>query len=73
MPRIDRKGPQTSARVLDNLELTSVDKIGPDILAVEQCETIWCLSRIRGIPQEISVGEVTDDAEMSLQAHSRLI
>ena len=73
MPRIDRKGLQAPARVLDDLELIPVNKIGPDILAVEQYETIWCLSRIRGIPQEISFGEVTDDAEMSLRAHSRLI
>lgn len=67
MPRIDRKGLQAPARVLDNLELIPVNKIGPDILAVDQYETIWCLSRIRGIPQAISFGEVTDDAEMSLR------
>jgi hypothetical protein len=67
MPRIDRKGPQAPAHVLDGLELIPVNKIGPDILAVGQYETIWCLSRIRGIPQAISFGEVTDDAEMSLR------
>lgn len=53
--------------MLDDLELIPVNKIGPDILAVEQYETIWCLSRIRGLPQAISFGEVTDDAEMSLR------
>jgi hypothetical protein len=67
MPRIDRKGPQAPAHVLDDLELIPVKKIGPDILAVGQYETIWCLSRIRGIPQAISFGEVTDDSEMSLR------
>ncbi len=73
MPRMDRKGLQAPACVLYDLELIPVNKIGPDILAGERYETIWCLPRIRGIPQEISFGEVADDAEMSLQVHPRLI
>ena len=67
MPRIDQKGLQAPARVLDDLEWMPVNKIGPDILAVEQYETIWCLSQIRGIPQAISFGGGTNDAEMSLR------
>ena len=66
MRRIDRKGLRAPARVLD-LELVPVSKIGQDILAVEKYDTIWCLSRIRGIPQEISFWDITDDAEVSLR------
>ena len=66
MRRIDRKGLRAPARVLD-LELEPVSKIGQDPLAVEQYDTIWCLARIRGIPQEISFWDIADDAEVSLR------
>lgn len=66
MRRIDRKGLRAPARVLD-LELVPVSKIGQDTLAVEQYDTIWCLARIRGIPQEISFWDIADDAEVSLR------
>ena len=66
MRRIDRKGLRAPARVLD-LELLPVSKFGQDALAVEQYDTIWCLSRMRGIPQEISFWDVTDDTDVSLR------
>ena len=66
MRRIDRKGLRAPARVLD-LELAPVDQFEEDTLAVEQYETIWCLSRIDGLPQEISFWDVTDEEKVSLQ------
>ena len=66
MRRIDRKGLRAPARVLD-LELVPVSKIGQDTLAVEQYDTIWCLARIHGIPQEISFWDIADDTEVSLR------
>lgn len=65
MRRIDRKGLKAPARVLD-LELAPVEPFEDDALAVEQYDTIWCLSRIDGVPQEISFWDVTDDAKVSL-------
>jgi glycosyltransferase involved in cell wall biosynthesis len=66
MRRIDRKGLRAPARVLD-LELAPVDRFEEDALTVEQYHTIWCLSRMNGVPQEISFWDVTEDAKVSLQ------
>lgn len=65
MRRIDRKSLRAPARVLD-LELTATDLVD-DTLEVEQYSTLWCLSRLRGIPQEISFWDVAEDAKVSTQ------
>ena len=65
MRRIDRKGLRAPARVLD-LELAPVEPLEEDTLAVEKYDTIWCLSRINGVPEEISFWDVTEDAKVSL-------
>jgi hypothetical protein len=62
MQRVDRKGLRAPARVLD-LELASADE---DTVAVEQYETLWCLSRLEGVPQEVSFWDVSDDTNVSL-------
>lgn len=64
MRRIDRKGLKAPARVVD-LELAPVERFEEDTLAVEQYRTMWCLSRIDGVPQEISFWDVTDDAKVT--------
>jgi glycosyltransferase involved in cell wall biosynthesis len=64
MRRIDRKGLRAPARVLD-FEL-AVDHVGEDKLAVEQYNTMWCLSRFNGVPLEISFWDVTEDANVSI-------
>jgi glycosyltransferase involved in cell wall biosynthesis len=66
MRRIDQKGLRAPARVLD-LELAPVDQVDEDPLAVEQYNTMWCLSRIDGVPQEISFWDVTEDASVSIR------
>ena len=66
MRRIDRKSLRAPARVL-NLELASVEQGDEDRLAVEQYSTMWCLSRLDGVPQEISFWDVTEDASVSLR------
>jgi hypothetical protein len=66
MRRIDRKGLRAPARVLD-LELASVDQVDEDAVAVEQYNTVWCLPRIDGVPQEISFWDVTEDASVSVR------
>ena len=67
MRRIDRTQLIAPARVLD-LELTAADDAVDEILAVEQYNSVWCLSRIDGIPQDISFWNITDDAKISIQA-----
>jgi glycosyltransferase involved in cell wall biosynthesis len=65
--RIERNDLQVPARVLD-LELTASDS-GPDgILAVDRYNSVWCLPRINGVPQEISFWDVSGDDALSLQA-----
>lgn len=66
MQRIDRKGLRAPARVLD-LELATSNQAAGDIVAVEQYSTLWCLSRVDGIPQEISFWDVADDTSVRLQ------
>jgi glycosyltransferase involved in cell wall biosynthesis len=63
MQRIDRKGLRAPARVLD-LELAP-DREGDDGLAVEQYNTVWCLSRLNGVPREVSFWDVTADSCLS--------
>jgi glycosyltransferase involved in cell wall biosynthesis len=66
MRRIDRKGLKAPARVVD-LELAPVERLGEDTLAVEEYDTMWCLSRIDGVPEEISFWDVTDDAKVTIK------
>jgi glycosyltransferase involved in cell wall biosynthesis len=66
MRRIDRKGLRAPARVLD-LELTSAGQPGGGVLAVDGYAAIWCLSRVAGIPREISFWDVSGDASVPLQ------
>ena len=67
MRRIDRKSLRAPARVLD-LELAATDRVDEDTLGVGQYSTLWCLSRMNGIPQEISFWDVADDATVSIQS-----
>ena len=65
MLRIDRKDLRAPARVLD-LELTTADA-GEEFAAVKQYNTVWCLSRIGGVAQEISFWDVTGDEAISMR------
>jgi len=67
MRRIDRTQLIAPALALD-LELTSAHDAIDEILAVEQYNSVWCLSRIDGIPQDISFWNITGDAKISIQA-----
>ena len=65
MLRIDRKDLRAPARVLD-LELTAADAAGEEFAVVKQYNTVWCLSRIDGVAQEISFWDVTSDETISI-------
>lgn len=65
MRHIDRKGLRAPARVLD-FELASVSQTEEHSIAVKEYDTIWCLSRINGVPQEISFWDVTEDASIPI-------
>jgi glycosyltransferase involved in cell wall biosynthesis len=62
----DRQHFQAPACVLD-LELASVDQAGEDAIPAERFNSLWCLSRINGVPQEISFWDVSQDASVSLR------
>jgi glycosyltransferase involved in cell wall biosynthesis len=66
MRRTDRKGLRAPARVLD-LELAPAGQPDDDVLPVEQYSTVWCLSRVGGLPREISFWDVADDAGVRVQ------
>ena len=66
MYRIDRKVLRAPGRVLD-IELAAIGERGEEIVGVEQYNTVWCLSRIDGVPQEISFWDVSDDAIISIR------
>jgi hypothetical protein len=66
MRRIDRKGLRAPACVLD-LDLTPADQAADDTIAVGQYSTMWCLSRIDGLPQEISFWDIAEDASVFLR------
>lgn len=66
MQRIERKDLRAPTRVLD-LELTSSSQGEEDSVAVEGYETIWCLSRTNGIPQEISFWDIGEDESISIR------
>jgi glycosyltransferase involved in cell wall biosynthesis len=66
MRRIDRKNLRAPARVLD-LDLAS-DHIDEDSLVVEQYNTMWCLTRVGGVPLGISFWDVAEDAKVSIQS-----
>jgi glycosyltransferase involved in cell wall biosynthesis len=66
MRRIDRKGLRAPALVLD-LELAPDGQPGDDMIAVGGYETLWCLSRVRGVPREVSFWDVTGDTAVSVR------
>ena len=65
MRRIDRTELKAPAHVLD-VELAAGVGIGEETVAVEQYNALWCLSRIEGVPQEISFWDVADDVRYPL-------
>jgi glycosyltransferase involved in cell wall biosynthesis len=65
MRRIDRKDLRAPARVLD-LEL-GPDGAGEDDLTVERYSTVWCLSRLDGVPREVSFWDVAADSCLSVR------
>jgi hypothetical protein len=65
MRRIDRKGLRAPARVLD-IELDAMRAAGEDTVDLGRYDTMWCLSRIDGVPHEVSFWDVTEDAGISL-------
>ncbi len=65
MRRIDRKGLRAPARVLD-IELAAVRPSDEDTVALDRYDTMWCLSRIDGVPHEVSFWDVTEDAGTAL-------
>jgi glycosyltransferase involved in cell wall biosynthesis len=64
--RIDRKGLRAPARVLD-VELAPAGQPDDDVFSVERYSTLWCLSRVNGLPQEISFWDVTEDTDVRVQ------
>src|ERR1044071_5658254 len=66
MRRIDRKGLRAPALVLD-LELTPDGQPGDDRIAVGGYETLWCLSRVQGVPREGSFWDVTGDTAVAVR------
>jgi glycosyltransferase involved in cell wall biosynthesis len=65
--RIDRNGLRVPTRVLD-LELAAGDS-GPDaVVDVGRYNSVWCLSRINGVPQEISFWDVSRDDALATTA-----
>ena len=67
MRRIDQKGLCAPARVLD-LDLATVDQAGEDALPVGRYRSLWCLSRAKGVPQQITFWDVSEDASVSVQS-----
>ena len=65
MHRIDRKDLRAPARVLD-LELATADNGVEEIVTLDQYKTIWCLSRMDGVPQGISFWDVDCDSVISI-------
>jgi glycosyltransferase involved in cell wall biosynthesis len=66
MRRIDRNGLRAPARVVD-FEL-GVEDVHEDSLAVEQYNTMWCLSRAGGVPLGVSFWDVAEDTSVSIQS-----
>ena len=64
MRRIERKGLRAPARVLD-IELAAVRPSDEDTVALDRYNTVWCLSRIDGVPYEVSFWDVTEDSEIT--------
>jgi glycosyltransferase involved in cell wall biosynthesis len=65
MLRIDRKELKAPARVID-LDLSSADGYEEDKISVEAYRSVWCLSRVDGVPHAISFWDVTADTSVSL-------
>jgi glycosyltransferase involved in cell wall biosynthesis len=66
MRRIDRKDLRAPARVLD-LELAPDAEADDESIAVGSYETLWCLSRIDGIPRQVSFWDVTEDTAVAVR------
>lgn len=66
MRRIDRKDLQAPARVLD-LDLSAGGDAHEAIIPVGHYNSVWCLSRIDSIPQEISFWDVSGDRALSIR------
>lgn len=65
--RIERNGLRAPTRVID-LELAVGDS-GPDaIVDVGRYNSVWCLSRINGVPREISFWDVSGDDALAIAA-----
>jgi glycosyltransferase involved in cell wall biosynthesis len=65
MLRIDRKELRAPARIVD-LELNSIDGSEEDKFSVEAYRSLWCLSRVSGIPRTVSFWDVAAETSVSL-------
>lgn len=65
--RIERNDLRVPGRVLD-LELAAENGGSGDVVDVGRYNSVWCLSRIDGVPQEISFWDVSGDDTVSIQA-----
>jgi glycosyltransferase involved in cell wall biosynthesis len=72
MRRIDRKELRAPARVLD-LDLSTTDNGNEETLSVEKYDSVWCVSRIDGVPQDVSFWDVANDTTVSIQELRRQI
>jgi SAM-dependent methyltransferase len=64
MRRIDRRGLRAPACVLD-VELGAVGAGDQDVVALDRYDSMWCLSRFDGVPQEVSFWDVAEDTGIS--------
>lgn len=65
--RIGLNDLRAPARVLD-LELGADSRDLDEVVDVGRCNSVWCLSRIDGVPKEISFWDVSGDESLSIQA-----
>jgi glycosyltransferase involved in cell wall biosynthesis len=65
MRRIDRRDLRAPARVLD-LELVPVGDFNEEIIEAGRYNTVCCLSRIGGVPHDLSFWDVSQDAGIAL-------
>ncbi len=61
MRRIQRENLKAPAKVVD-VEMTNVADVGP--ISVEGYRSLWCLSRVRGVPANISFWDVEGQTEV---------
>lgn len=65
--RIELNDLRAPTRVLD-LELAVGDSAMDGVVDVGRYNSVWCMSRINGVPQEISFWDVARDDALSIQA-----